>query len=72
MKPVEIFGKENTKKAIIAIGQELIRRSDDICNDLDFVGSISISAELLPTEIANFNINKNYIARFKEEENNEI
>ena len=56
------IGKENVKKSIIAIGQELIKRADDITNDLKFVANIEINAKLTPDEVTNFNIKKNYIA----------
>ncbi len=61
-------GKENVKKSIIAIGQELIERADDITNDLKFVANIEINAKLTVDEITNFDIKKNYIARFEEKE----
>lgn len=34
------IGKEKVKESIIAIGQELIKRADDITNDLEFVANI--------------------------------
>ena len=61
-------GKENVKKSIIAIGQELIERADDITNDLKFVANIEINAKLTIDEVTNFDIKKNYIARFEEKE----
>ena len=61
-------GKENVKKSIIAIGQELIERADDITNDLKFVANIEINAKLTVDEVTNFDIKKNYIARFEEKE----
>lgn len=61
-------GKENVKKSIIAIGQELIKRADDITNDLKFVTNIEINANLTPYEITNFDINKKYMAMYEEEE----
>lgn len=61
-------GKENVKKSIIAIGQELIERADDITNDLKFVANIEINAKLTVDEVTNFDIKKNYIARFKDKE----
>ena len=60
--------KENAKKYIIAIGQELIKRADDITNDLKFVTNIEINANLTPYEITNFDINKKYMAMYEEEE----
>lgn len=62
--PVE---RENVKKSIIAIGQELIKRADDITNDLKCVANIEINAKLTPDEVTNFNIKKNYIAIYEEE-----
>ena len=67
-KPLAPIGKENVKKAIIAIGQELIKRADDITNDIKFVANIEISAKLTPDEVTNFNINKNYIAMYEDKE----
>lgn len=63
-------GKKNVKKSIIAIGQELIKRADDITNDLEFVSNIEINAKLTldEIEITNFDIKKNYIAKYSEEE----
>lgn len=62
------IGKENVKNSISAIGQELIKRADDITNDLEFVSNIEINAKLTPDEITNFDIKKNYIAKYSEEE----
>ena len=61
-------GKENVKKSIIAIGQELIRRASDITNDLKLVANIEIYAKLTPDEITNFDIKKNYVATFDDKE----
>lgn len=58
-------GKENVNKSIKAIGQELIRRADDIANDINKVSSITINAVLTPDEIVNFDVTKNYIAEFE-------
>ena len=62
------IGKEKVKKSIIAIGQELIKRADDITNDIKFVANIEISAKLTPDEVTNFNIKKNYIATYEDKE----
>lgn len=62
-------GKEKVNKSIKAIGQELIRRADDISNDIEKVGTITINAVLTPGEIVNFNITKNYTAEFENEKN---
>lgn len=61
-------GKENVKKSIIAIGQELIKRASDIANDLKLVTNIEIYAKLTPDEVTNFDIKKNYIATFEDKE----
>lgn len=61
-------GKENVKKSIIAIGQELIERADDITNDLKLVANIEIYAKLTPDEITNFDIKKNYTATYEDKE----
>lgn len=67
-KPLIPVERENVKKSIIAIGQELIKRADDITNDLKYVANIEINAKLTPDEVTNFNIKKNYIAIYEEEE----
>ena len=65
-EPLVPIGKEKVKKSIIAIGQELIKRADDITNDIKFVANIEISAKLTPDEVTNFNIKKNYIATYED------
>ena len=67
-EPLMTTGKENVKKAIIAIGQELIKRADDISNDIKLVTSIEIKAKLVPNEIINFDIKKNYMATYEDKE----
>lgn len=62
-----VTNNEATKKGIIAIGQSLIERAEEITRDLDRVQSITIFAQLNPGEIINFDITKNYIAELKEE-----
>ena len=64
---VIVTNNEATKKGIIAIGQSLIERAEEISRDLDRVTSITIFAQLNPSEIVNFDITKNYTAEFKEE-----
>ena len=64
---VMIRNKEEVKNGIIAIGQELIKRAEDISNDIDRVSTITIYAMLNPTEIVNFDITKNYTAFLEEE-----
>lgn len=65
---INVQGKENTIKSIKAIGQNLIERAEEICNDLDNVKSITIYANLTPSEICNFDVTKNYTANFEEKE----
>jgi len=57
---------QNINNCIKAIGQELIRRSDYISNDIRGVQTISINATISPDEIVNFNITKNYLVKFKD------
>ena len=64
---VIIKNEETAKNGIIAIGQSLIERAEEITKDLDRVQSITIFAQLNPGEIINFDITKNYIAELKEE-----
>ena len=64
---ITITRKEDINKSIKAIGQELIRRADDISKDLEMVSSITINAVLTPAEIVNFDITKNYTAMFESE-----
>ena len=66
-----IKNEEEAKKGIIAIGQSLIERAEEISRDLDRVTSITIYAQLNPSEIVNFDITKNYVAELKEENKEE-
>lgn len=66
---IKVCDKETAKKGIIAIGQELIKRAEDITNDIEQVTSITISAKLNPLEIVNFNVTKNYTAIIEDKEN---
>lgn len=59
-------GGENIKKSIIAIGQSLIARAEEISKDIDKVTSITIYANINPCEIVNFDITKNYTAIYEE------
>jgi hypothetical protein len=65
---IQTHDKESAKKNIIAIGQQLIKRADDITNDLDKVTNITICANLEYGEIAKFDVTKNYDACFEESE----
>ncbi len=64
----KVTSKEEAEKAMIAVGQEIIRRAKDITNDLDRVTSIKIDAEIetFPEGYISVNINKNYIAEFQD------
>ena len=64
---VIIKNEETAKNGIIAIGQSLIEKAEEITRDLDRVQSITIFAQLNPGEIINFDITKNYVAELKEE-----
>ena len=64
---VIIKNEETAKNGIIAIGQSLIEKAEEITRDLDRVASITIFAQLNPDEIINFDITKNYIVELKEE-----
>ena len=65
---IKVQGKENAIKSIKAIGQNLIERAEEICNDLDNVRNITIYANLTPGEICSFDVTKNYAANFEEKE----
>ncbi len=62
------IGKKDCNKSIKAIGQELIKRADDITNDIARVNTITINAVIRPDEIVNFDIIKNYTAEFEDKE----
>lgn len=68
VQPVKPLGQENCKKALQSIGQDLINRAEDISRDLSFVKSITIYAQLNPTEIINYDVTKNYAVFLNEEE----
>lgn len=57
--------EEHCIKSIKAIGQNLIDRAEDICNDLDKVSSITIYANINPDNVVNFDVTKNYLASLK-------
>ena len=65
---ISIKNNKTAKEGIIAIGQELIKRAENITTDLKDVGYITIYAQLNPTEIVNFDVTKNYIANFEEKD----
>lgn len=64
---VEVKSEKTAKDGIIAIGQELIKRAEDITKDLERVSSITIYAQLNPSEVVNFDITKNYTVTLEEE-----
>lgn len=64
-----VQGERTAKQGIIAIGQSLIDRAEDITKDLKDVTSITIYARLNPSEIVNFDVTKNYSATIKERKN---
>lgn len=71
----QVTNKEETEKAVISVGQEIIRRSKDICNDISKVTAINIKATIVPFPdgYQTMEITKEYITEFEEEEReNEI
>lgn len=68
VQPAIVVGQENCKKALQSIGHDLINRAEDISRDLQYVSSITIYAQLNPTEIVNYDVSKNYQVFLNEEE----
>ena len=68
----QVNSKEEAETAMIAVGQEIIRRAKETCSDVDRVTSIKINAEIIPFPdgAITVNINKNYVAEFEEKEEN--
>lgn len=66
----KVTSKEEAEKAMIAVGQEIIRRAKETCVNIDRVTSIKIDAEIepFPEGYISVNINKNCTAEFEEEE----
>lgn len=66
----KVNSEKEAKTAMIAIGQEIIRRTEETCVNLDRVTSIKIDAEIIPFPdgAITVNINKNYVAEFEEKE----
>lgn len=57
---------ENLKDCLISVGRDIIRKADYIAQEGgEHVSSVTIHAELTPSEILNFNITKNYLANFE-------
>ena len=65
----KVTSKEETEKAVISVGQEIIRRSKDICNDIDKVSAINIKATIvpLPDGYQTMEVTKEYLTSFEEE-----
>ena len=63
-----VHSREEARKALIAIGQEIIRQADDITRQVDNVSFIKIDAvvESEPNGTISVNVTKNYAARFEE------
>ena len=68
----QVNSKEEAETAMIAVGQEIIRRAKETCSNVDRVTSIKIDAEIIPflDGAITVNINKNYVAEFEEKEEN--
>ena len=66
----QVISKEEAETAMIAVGQEIIRRAKETCSNVDRVTSIKIDAEIIPFPdgAITVNINKNYVAEFEEKE----
>lgn len=60
MEKVKKTLNSEVAKCIKAIGEDLIKRADDISRDLDRVKTISIYSVIQGGEIINYDVNKNY------------
>lgn len=69
----QVNSQEEAETAMIAVGQEIIRRAKETCSNVDRVTSIKIDAEIIPFPdgAITVNIKKNYVAEFKEKEKKE-
>lgn len=65
--PIAPRSKESVKNGMIALGQELIKRAEDVSNDIEHVTSITVYARLDPAEVVNLDITKNYTAYLEED-----
>ena len=54
------FGRECVKEHIIEIGQDLIKRAEEISNNTDNVRDITIYAKLTPKDILHYDVTKSY------------
>lgn len=61
-----IIPANNAKEAIIAIGQSLIEKAEEITSDLNNVRSITIYANIVVDEVVTFDVTKNYFATLKD------
>lgn len=70
----QVTSKEEAEKAMIALGQEIIRRAQSTCMDIDRVTSIKINAEIepFPDGALSVDITKKYITEFEEGKNEEF
>lgn len=65
--PIAPRSKESVKNGMIALGQELIKRAEDVSNDIEHVTSITVYARLNLAEVVNLDITKNYTAYLEED-----
>lgn len=72
IQSISVHNQEEAKKAVIAIGQELIRRADDICRDIERVSSITILSTITADEIVTVDVTKNYGVAYEEKENTDV
>ena len=59
----------NIKEIITAIGQNIIDRADEVSKNCENVSEITISANITPTMVANYSINKTYYVTIDVKEN---
>lgn len=64
--------KEELKKAIISIGENLIEKADEICRDIDLMKELEIKAIIVPFQAVDYSINKKYLATFNEPQPKDI
>lgn len=69
---ITVHSTKEAKEAVISIGQELIRRADDICRDLQMCSSITILSTITADEEVTVDVTKKYTAIYKEEENEDV
>lgn len=59
----------NIKEIMVAIGQNIIDRADEVSKNCENVSEITISANITPNMVANYSINKTYCATIDVKEN---